>query len=199
MFHPALYRSLSNTYVRGVETTLESGNAHASWIASCLVGGFVLMVIIEQLVAPNAHSHAIDVPLPMHKIKNAPVEFDVELDEAESSRQRDLAAVNDPDIQNRSPSNEKAFALLLGLVIHGVADGLALGVASLATKKDGDSKPISFIIFLALMLHKGTFPQCIFNLPFKYASVSAHRSGFYHLLVINQSSEIKLQEICWHI
>ena len=116
------------------------------------------MVIIEQLVAPNAHSHNIDAPLPMHKTSDARVEFDVELDETESSRQSQFASVNDADIQSQAPGNERAFSLLLGLVIHGVADGFALGVASLARNKDGDPNPVSFIVFLALMLHKGNSP-----------------------------------------
>ena len=116
------------------------------------------MVIIEQVVAPNAHSHSIDTPLPIHKTNDAHVEFDVELDQAESSQQSEFASVDGPDIQSRIPGNERAFSLLLGLVIHGVADGLALGVASLARNKDGNPNSVSFIVFLALMLHKGKLP-----------------------------------------
>jgi zinc transporter 9 len=43
----------------------------------------------------------------------------------------------------------------LGLVIHAAADGLALGVANLSRNRDGNPNPVSFIVFLALILHKG--------------------------------------------
>jgi len=114
------------------------------------------MVIIEQLVAPSAHSHSNDVALPLHKTNNShvePVAHIEEIDATGSPRQGDLASVDDANIY-RSLGSEKAFSLLLGLVIHAAADGLALGVANLARNKDGNPNPISFIVFLALMLHK---------------------------------------------
>lgn len=40
----------------------------------------------------------------------------------------------------------------LGLVIHGAADGIALGASSLAS----GSRSLSLIIFLAVLVHKGT-------------------------------------------
>jgi len=113
------------------------------------------MVVIEELVAPSAHSHSIDFPLPLHKTGNS-VEFVVDigdLDETESSRQGVLTSVGDPNT-NRSTGSEKAFTLLLGLVIHGAADGLALGVAQLARNKDGRPNSVSFVVFMALLLHK---------------------------------------------
>jgi len=132
----------------------ESSNSHTGRIASCLITGFILMVIIEQLVTPSAHSHSNDVALPLHKTNNSHVEPAEELDATGFSRQGDLPSIDDANIY-RSPGSEKAFSLLLGLVIHAAADGLALGVANLARNKDGNPNPISFIVFLALMLHKG--------------------------------------------
>lgn len=41
----------------------------------------------------------------------------------------------------------------LGLVIHGAADGIALGASSLASGK----KSLSLIVFLAVIVHKGSF------------------------------------------
>lgn len=41
----------------------------------------------------------------------------------------------------------------LGLVIHGAADGIALGASSLAS----GSRSLSLIIFLAVLVHKGMF------------------------------------------
>ncbi|KAF9533102.1 ZIP-like iron-zinc transporter [Crepidotus variabilis] len=105
-------------------------------IASCLITGFVLMLVIEQLVAPNAHSHSIEV------------EFDAELTDLETSQANGSHKAPSSSGENR----QRAFALLLGLVIHGAADGIALGVANV--QQDGISSALSFIVFLALILHK---------------------------------------------
>jgi len=46
---------------------------------------------------------------------------------------------------------ERAYPLTLGLVVHGLADGLALGVSAL-----GDTETdLSLVVFLALIIHKG--------------------------------------------
>lgn len=143
---------------RGVETMSENSKANTGRMASCLVTGFILMVIIEQLVAPSAHLHTNDVTLPLHKTNSShvePVEHIEDLSQTESSRQGDFASVDGTNNIHRTPGSEKAFSLLLGLVIHAAADGLALGVANLARNKDGNPNPVSFIVFLALMLHKG--------------------------------------------
>ena len=44
-----------------------------------------------------------------------------------------------------------AHPLTLGLVIHSLADGLALGAS--ASNEGGDSS-VSFLVFLALIIHK---------------------------------------------
>jgi zinc transporter 9 len=134
----------------------ESNKANTGRMALCLVTGFILMVIVEQLVAPKAHSHTNDT-LPLHKTNNPhePATHIEGLTETESSRRSDLTSVDDTSNIHRSPCSEKGFSLLLGLVIHAAADGLALGVANLARSKDGNPDPVSSIVFLALMLHKG--------------------------------------------
>lgn len=113
------------------------------------------MVIIEELVAPSAHSHSIDA-LPLHKTSNSQVEFVADVGDLDDTRQGDLASVDDSNIQ-RSTGTDKSFTLLLGLVIHAASDGLALGVANLARNEDGKQNPVSFIVFVALLLHKGKF------------------------------------------
>lgn len=40
----------------------------------------------------------------------------------------------------------------LGLVIHGAADGIALGASSLSGKGN-----LGLVVFLAVLVHKGTF------------------------------------------
>ncbi|KAF8967172.1 ZIP-like iron-zinc transporter [Flammula alnicola] len=147
----------------GIEAMAEanSNGTPTNRIAFCLVLGFTLMLIIEQLLAPNAHSHSQQgLPIPLSKAR-APdalsaVEFDAELGdldpEGRSPDHHDIApstATLDPD-----SGRERAFPLLLGLVIHGSADGLALGVANISKGVPGTTNAISFVVFLALILHK---------------------------------------------
>ncbi len=57
---------------------------------------------------------------------------------------------------------EEGLPLTLGLVIHSLADGLALGASALPLSgTDGEgsasSTGLSLIVFLALIIHKGAF------------------------------------------
>ena len=47
----------------------------------------------------------------------------------------------------------KALPMTLGLVIHSLADGLALGAA--ASSSDDSGVQLSVVVFLALIIHKG--------------------------------------------
>lgn len=129
-------------------------------IALCLVIGFTLMLIIEQLISPHSHSPNDSMSLP----KNMPfhdstsdVEFDAGLGDIDlgsaSDRHRNAPPI--PNAVEASADTERAFALLLGLVIHGSADGLALGVAHIAGSSSGGINALSFVVFFALILHKG--------------------------------------------
>ncbi|KAF9013297.1 ZIP-like iron-zinc transporter [Cyathus striatus] len=157
----------------GVEAVTEAssgGKLPTSRIALSLIVGFTLMLAIEQLVTPHAHSHGVPENLPMHNRKTNPeinsshVEFDAELGDLEREQGVDsdtfssgsVSSVSQPpqaavEAQN---AREKAFALTFGLVIHGMADGLALGVSFLAQSQTGAAVNLSFIVFLALMIHK---------------------------------------------
>ena len=163
--YAALYRAglvlLNN--IRGIEATIEADPGQeppTGRIAFCLLVGFTVMLIIEQLLAPNAHSHSMDGIIPMSKTRIpdsvSSVEFDAELGDmnyhshtAESHR-----PLSSPMLDG-SASKQTAFPLLLGLVIHGSADGLALGVANISKTVTGTTSAISVVVFLALILHKG--------------------------------------------
>lgn len=143
---------------RGIETIAEDEKVPTQRIALCLVFGFVLMLIVEQVIAPNEHSHSMDIPI--HKISDASshVEFDADIEgfeATESSLPHSVASSTAPNNPNVVASSERAFALFLGLVIHAAADGLALGVANLDRNETGKPDPLTFIVFLALILHKG--------------------------------------------
>ncbi|CAA7261565.1 unnamed protein product [Cyclocybe aegerita] len=127
-------------------------------ISLCLVVGFVVMLVIEQLVSPNGRSHSFDdMHIPAQKAR-APdsasqIEFDAELGDLDpEGRVSETASGSDPATivsSDAGSGKERAFALLIGLVIHAAADGLALGVANVAS---GASS--AFVVFLALVLHK---------------------------------------------
>lgn len=141
---------------RGVETiavTHPNQPLPISQIALSLLVGFTLMLIIEQL-APNAHAHDASSDLVMRP-KNTPafnLEFDADLGDLENSQGSSVS----PQSLEIGSGRERAFPLTLGLVIHSLADGIALGAATLAKTKPGTANTVSFIVFLALLLHKGT-------------------------------------------
>ncbi|KAF5382628.1 hypothetical protein D9615_003016 [Tricholomella constricta] len=153
----------------GIESTIEADTSHVptTTIALSLLFGFTFMLIIEQLVSPHSHSHSlshIDVSLHAVKsdanLKSSEIEFDAELGDLE--REEGLNRVGYLETESPAPphSNEpsgassRAFPLTFGLVVHGLADGLALGASSLAKDQSGGSANLSFIVFIALIIHK---------------------------------------------
>lgn len=96
--------------------------------------------------------------MPPHS-STSEIEFDAELGDLglENPSDRRLNPHPTPSVLEASADRERAFALLLGLVIHGIADGLALGVAHVAGSSTGGTNVLSLVVFLALILHKGKF------------------------------------------
>lgn len=136
-----------------------------SQIALSLLFGFTFMLIIEQLVSPHAHSHSHTDALALHTVKadlqhtSSDLEFDAELGDLEHDEGMDRAGYNSPKpapaAESVGASTGRAFPLTFGLVIHGLADGLALGVSFLARDTSGSSSTLSLVVFLALIIHKG--------------------------------------------
>ena len=116
------------------------------------------MLIIEQLISPHSHSHP-----PIDSFSSMPtftseVEFDAELGDIglENSADRRHDPPLAPNTLETSVDRKRAFVLLLGLAIHGIADGLALGVAHVAGSSTGNTNnALSLVVFFALVLHKG--------------------------------------------
>jgi zinc transporter 9 len=131
------------------------------------------MLILEQLILPQ--SHQIHGDLALHNVKGisdnhyprSTVEFDAdaELGDPEGDQvpragylQADVSVPSTPHDGGVDASAKAAFPLTFGLVIHGLADGLALGVSSLSTKgavEGAAGSGLSFVVFLALLVHKG--------------------------------------------
>ena len=88
------------------------------------------MLAAEQLL----HAHAPSAPR---------IEFDAELSELEGAAPRHGVA---------GEQAQRAVPLTLGLAVHALADGLALGAAA----RDDDGG-LGWIVFLALLVHKGEY------------------------------------------
>jgi ZIP Zinc transporter. len=124
------------------------------------------MLVIEQLVSPHSHSHSPALPLRSVKDEeprgNSELElFDAELgplDREHDAGHSGFVQVDIPDpleLEETRGGKELAFPLTFGLVIHGLADGLALGVSALQSSESGVLSNLSLIVFLALIIHKG--------------------------------------------
>lgn len=132
------------------------------------------MLVIEQLLSPHSHSHGAHLPVPNKSSQastsssSARVEFDVELGELERAEGITPEPVHVPSIPSASPeaqSRSRAYPLTFGLVIHALADGLALGSSALSgggseTGSQANApffSGLSIVVFLALIIHKGIF------------------------------------------
>ncbi|EPQ51041.1 hypothetical protein GLOTRDRAFT_66232 [Gloeophyllum trabeum ATCC 11539] len=134
-------------------------------IAASLLVGFVLMLVVEQSISSHAHHTSSHSPVslgdtrPTNKVlpsSSSEVEFDAGLDDLElqpGSSPR-TSAFPSVDLVRRIDGRKEAFPLTVGLFIHGLADGLALGVSSLSDSQSVHPSELSLVVFMALMIHK---------------------------------------------
>jgi solute carrier family 39 (zinc transporter), member 9 len=90
-------------------------------------------------------------------------EFEVEIgdleNEGNSSPLRQSSAGH-REVRCDNSQMHHAYPLTIGLVIHGLADGFALGVSTLSPV---NSSELSLVVFFALAIHKGelTTGHCV--------------------------------------
>ncbi|KAF9077489.1 Zinc/iron permease [Rhodocollybia butyracea] len=150
-----------------------------SRVALALLCGFIIMLVIEQVFAPHSHS-STPSSIALSNAKPSPsseLEFDAELGELEGEHGMPRAGpVGAPmDSTHAEPSAEmQAMPLTLGLVIHSLADGFALGVSSFPTSNEyKDSSGLSVIVFFAVVIHKcDTYISSFYFLVTGYGSLS---------------------------
>jgi zinc transporter 9 len=114
------------------------------------------MLVIEQLFAGHSHSHGPSLPLGVID-QSTEIQFDVDLNEQEqgvASSSGFKQVDHLPQTPIVADSRQSAFPLTLGLVLHGLADGFALGISTLSIP-GSDSSALSFVVFFALLVHKG--------------------------------------------
>ncbi|KAK3067201.1 hypothetical protein LTR53_016068 [Teratosphaeriaceae sp. CCFEE 6253] len=115
-----------------------------AWVGLSLVSGFVLMYLIDML--------------PRHATASQPRRFSISLNSfsfenarpssSASAVETPTQATFDSSVHAHSGGEARPSSTTIGLVIHGAADGIALGASSTTTSR------LTFIIFLALMIHK---------------------------------------------
>ena len=134
------------------------------YIANNLIIGFLLMMVVEYLMVGN-HNHGPD----RTRGGGTQLEFDAELGELETDQHGHSERRTDENMRGPvanqviAPPKQKAIPFTIGLIIHGMADGCALGVSAFEGASSQNSDGISLIIFLALLFHKGEVfsqPQC---------------------------------------
>ena len=145
----------------------ESAGFPTSTVAISLIMGFTFMLVVEHQFS-GSHAHTplgqVDSQRPKPTTTSS-VEFDVELGDLENSEAFDQGGPSRPTTDNETPeTRQRAYPLTLGLVVHALADGLALGSAAFsdagnaATASGGSLVPsgLSIVVFIALIVHKGT-------------------------------------------
>ncbi|KAH9080566.1 hypothetical protein EDB83DRAFT_2548174 [Lactarius deliciosus] len=79
--------------------------------------------------------------------------FDVELaEEDDILHHRRASSTSMTNTETDSPL--PAYPITIGLVVHGLADGLALGMSVLSDDDSSSSRSLSLVVFLALAVHK---------------------------------------------
>ncbi len=124
------------------------------------------MLLLDQVISPHAH-FGTETRFPVHHSSrtlqsDTTVDFDAELSELErqemGSGEETSRRAHTPSVAGISASGDvalarkKGMAITLGLFVHALADGIALGVSSLT---DTVSTSLSMVVFLALVVHKG--------------------------------------------
>jgi zinc transporter 9 len=108
------------------------------WVGISLITGFILMYLIDTL--------------PRHAgTPSRPQRFSISLTQFSLTRDRTSSIPETPTTSSSAHQHgttSRPSSTTVGLVIHACADGIALGASSTTTSR------LSFIIFLAIMIHK---------------------------------------------
>jgi zinc transporter 9 len=136
-----------------------------------LLFGFTFMLIVEQLSSSHVHHQHHHVRRPSQYaalgIASPDSIFDVELAGLDDGADGGVPAPHERRAAASSVSAAKtnlesdppsAYPITIGLVLHGLADGLALGM-SMLSNDESSSHPyaLSLVVFMALAVHKGAY------------------------------------------
>ncbi|KAL1851607.1 hypothetical protein Plec18170_006427 [Paecilomyces lecythidis] len=148
----------------------DDSSAHA-WIGIALISGFILMYLIDKL--PELASFSS---------KHQRTPYHISLDNLGSGLRRNSSPSREGMLETGNSSRAShSFATTTGLVIHAAADGIALGASSSDTG-------LSFIIFLAIMVHKAPASFGLTSVLLKQGLSS--RAARAHLLVFSLAAPV---------
>ncbi|OKO96582.1 Zinc transporter ZIP9-A [Penicillium subrubescens] len=149
----------------------EESSPHA-WIGIALISGFILMYLVDKI--PEFASPTKPDRQPYH----------ISLDNLGSGLRRSSSPIRNGGLLDAGHSSSRrshSFATTTGLVIHAAADGIALGASSTDTG-------LSFIIFLAIMVHKAPASFGLTSILLKQGLSS--RTARAHLLVFSLAAPV---------
>jgi len=143
----------------GIETLASSQPSsplEGTSIALPLLFGFTFMLVIEQFSSSHAHHHHTHRLGHHAGVASRDSVFDVELaglesEEEDIPRHRRASAAR---TNTETDSPPPAYPITIGLIVHGLADGLALGMSVLSNDDPSSSYSLSLVVFLALAVHK---------------------------------------------
>lgn len=147
------------------------GSSPHAWIGIALVSGFIMMYLIDKL--PEFASPSKQQRPPHH----------ISLDNLGSGLRRNSSPSREGGLLDAGniPKSSHSFATTTGLVIHAAADGIALGASS-------SDAGLSFIIFLAIMVHKAPASFGLTSVLLKQGLSS--RAARAHLLVFSLAAPV---------
>ncbi|KAI0251985.1 Zinc/iron permease [Lactifluus subvellereus] len=131
-------------------------------VALPLLFGFTFMLVVEQLSSSHSHHHhphthrsgyhaSVASPDSVFDVELAGTEDEPEGDDAPRHQRR--PSFTRTNVEDDLPPS--AYPITVGLVVHGLADGLALGMSAVSNNNESSpSYGLSLVVFLALAVHK---------------------------------------------
>lgn len=137
-------------------------------VGACLVAGYALMLLVDRVSKGHAHahghggdagdSHAHGAGVPGREDGSPFMKQDGATAARVAAYARDGAGGLERHGDSEAPGGVAAAAVdakkgdsaLLGMVVHALSDGVALGAASMSP-----SSALNWLVFVAIMLHKG--------------------------------------------
>lgn len=150
------------------EDAKEKSSPHV-WIGVSLISGFIVMYLVDKL-PQFASSSTKQQQRPYH----------ISLDNLGSGIGRGVSPAGLLEPGGGSKSSE-SFATTTGLVIHAAADGIALGASTSSTS-------LSFIVFLAILVHKAPASFGLTSVLLRQGLTSRSIRG--HLLIFSLAAPV---------
>jgi zinc transporter 9 len=127
----------------------EGRNPHA-YVGISLIAGFILMYLIDTLprrASSSSQPQRFQINLTQFSLNRPSISSPNPESSPQESEYHDTS-------QTSSGSTSRPSSTTVGLVIHACADGIALGASSTSSGASSSGRNLSFIIFIALMIHK---------------------------------------------